>query len=150
MNDLAIFKYQEKEVRVVKDDQGEPWFVAKDVCDVLSIIDTRTIIERLDLDEWDKTTVIDAMGREQEGYIVSESGLYESIARSNKPEAKVFQKWIRKEVVPSIRKHGAYMTPETIEGILNDTETNIKLATNLKEERLKRLALEEENKALLP
>jgi prophage antirepressor-like protein len=150
MNDLAIFKYQEKEVRVVKDDQGEPWFVAKDVCDVLSIIDTRTIIERLDLDEWDKTTVIDAMGREQEGYIVSESGLYESIARSNKPEAKVFQKWIRKEVLPSIRKHGAYMTPETIEGILNDPDTIIKLATNLKEERLKRLALEEEKKALLP
>lgn len=150
MSNLAIFRYQEKEVRVLKDDQGEPWFVAKDVCDILAIIDTRTIVDRLDMDEWDKTTVIDSMGRDQEGYIISESGLYEAIARSNKPEAKIFQKWVRKEVLPSIRKHGLYATPDTIEKFLNDPDTMIQALTALKEERAKRQALEAENAGLLP
>jgi len=107
-NDLAIFKYQGEEVRVVRDEQGEPWWVAKDVAGILNISDPRTITDRLDEDERGKTTVIDSMGREQETFIISESGLYEAIARSNKPEAKSFQRWVRKDVLPSIRKNGGY------------------------------------------
>jgi anti-repressor protein len=128
---LDIFKYQGKEVRILKDEQGNLWWVAKDVCDILGIIDTRTVVERLDLDEWGKTTVIDSMGREQEAYIISESGLYEAVGRSNKPEAKVFQKWVRKEVLPSIRKTGSYSVMAQIPKNFADA---LRLAANQQDE----------------
>lgn len=86
--------------------------MAKDVAEVLGISETNTITERLDTDEWGKTRLIDTMGREQETFIISESGLYAAISRSNKPEAKAFQRWVRKDVLPSIRKTGSYsVTP---------------------------------------
>ena len=74
--------------------------------------------------------------------IISEAGLYELIFASKKEEAKQFKKWVTKEVIPSIRKHGAYMTPKTIEQALTDPDTIIQLATTLKEERAKRMAAE--------
>ena len=80
--------------------------MATDVCAVLDISETRIVIERLDQDEWGKIPLIDALGRTQETYILSESGVYAAISRSNKPAAKDFQRWLRKDVVPSIRKYG--------------------------------------------
>ncbi len=107
-NELAVFNYQGDDVRVVRDEQGNFWWVARDVADILNISDPQTIKERLDEDEHGKTVIIDSMGRGQETSIISESGLYAAIARSNKPEAKAFQRWVRKEVLPSIRKTGGY------------------------------------------
>jgi len=150
MTGIDIFKYEEREVRVAKDDHGEPWFVAKDVCEILTIGDTRRAVERLDEDEWSLTPVIDSMGREQDTYTVNESGLYNLILRSDKTEAKRFRKWVTSEVLPTIRRHGAYMTPETIEKVLTDPDTIIQLATRLKEERLARLNLEAEKVKMLP
>lgn len=130
MNNLIPFNYNSKQVRTeIKN--SDPWFVARDIADVLGISDTRTITDRLDSDEWDKTTVTDSLGREQEAYIISESGLYEAISRSNKSEAKAFQRWVRKEVLPSIRKHGMYAKDE----LLDNPDLMIEVLQELKKER---------------
>lgn len=141
MNSLIPFNYNSRQVRTIVKD-GEPWFVAKDVCDILEISNGRDAVSRLDEDEKDAVGIADAIGREQQTTIISESGVYALVFTSRKEEAENFKRWIRKEVIPSIRKHGAYMTPETIEKVLSDPDTIIQLATALKEERQRRLALE--------
>lgn len=93
---------------------GEPWFVLKDVCKVLGIADHKVAARRLDQDEVCQTPLTDSIGGQQETNIINESGLYNVILRSDKPEAKPFRKWVTSEVLPTIRKHGAYMTPETL------------------------------------
>lgn len=106
MNDLQIFTYQQNAVRTVERD-GEPWFVLKDVCDVLGISKYRDVSERLDADEREPVKV-DTPGGPQMMTAVNESGLYSVILRSDKPEAKPFRKWVTSEVIPAIRKHGSY------------------------------------------
>ena len=110
MNGLQIFHYNGNEVRTIQKD-GEPWWVLKDVCGILEIADVRRVAERLDVDEWSQTPVTDSLGRQQNTYIVNESGLYNVILRSDKPEAKPFRKWVTNEVLPSIRKTGMYQLP---------------------------------------
>lgn len=107
MNELQVFRYQDNEVRTVEVN-GEPWFVLKDVCNVLGLSTPSRVAERLDSDEVSQTHLTDSLGREQETTIVSESGLYNVILRSDKPEAKPFRKWVTSEVLPSIRKTGGY------------------------------------------
>lgn len=143
MNELQIYNYNDKQVRTVEKD-GEPWFVLKDVCAILGLTNNRIVADRLDQDEVSQTYVTDSIGRQQETTIINESGLYNVILRSDKPEAKPFRKWVTSEVLPSIRKHGAYMTPDKIEEVLTSPDTIIKLATQLKEERQARIRLEEE------
>ena len=140
MNNLQIFNYNGNEVRTIQKD-GEPWWVLKDVCGILGISKYRDTASRLDEDERGSVRV-DTPGGEQEMTVVNESGLYNVILRSDKPEAKPFRKWVTSEVLPSIRKHGAYMTPQKIEEVLLNPDTIIKLATNLKAEREKRMELE--------
>lgn len=106
MNDFQIFTYQQNAVRTVERD-GEPWFVLKDVCDVLGISKYRDVSERLDADEREPVKV-DTPGGPQMMTAVNESGLYNVILRSDKPEAKPFRKWVTSEVIPAIRKHGSY------------------------------------------
>jgi anti-repressor protein len=141
MSNLIPFSYNSKQVRTIIKD-GEPWFVAKDICDILEISNPRDAVSRLDEDEKGAVGITDAIGRVQQTTIISESGVYDLVFTSRKPEAENFKRWVRKEVIPSIRKHGAYMTPETIEKVLMDPDTIIRLATELKEERQRRLALE--------
>ena len=107
MNELQVFRYRSIEVRTVEIN-GEPWFVLKDVCVVLGIADHKVVARRLDEDEVCQTPLTDSLGREQETTIVNESGLYNVILRSDKPEAKPFRKWVTSEVLPSIRKTGSY------------------------------------------
>ena len=140
MNELQTFVYQGLPCRTVQKD-GETWFVLKDVCQVLGIVKYRDVAERLDPDEREPVRV-DTLGGKQEMVCVNESGLYSVILRSDKPEAKPFRKWVTSEVLPSIRKHGAYMTPQVIEDALSDPDTIIQLATTLKEERARRKELE--------
>lgn len=140
MNSLIPFNYNSNQIRIIVKD-GEPWFIAKDVCDILEISNSRDAISRLDDDEKD-VAIADTPGGMQSMTVISESGVYALIFTSRKPEAENFKRWIRKEVIPSIRKHGAYMTPETIEKVLLNPDTIIQLATALKEERQRRLALE--------
>ena len=132
MSNLQIFKNKEfGEIRVIEY-EGYPWFVAKDVCNILEIKNTTDAIKRLDEDE---VTRFNLGGLSGETNIVNEYGLYSLILGSRKPEAKQFKRWITHEVIPSIRKHGAYMTPQKIEEVLLNPDTIIQLATQLKEEQ---------------
>lgn len=138
MNDLQIFKNSEfGEIRTVTKN-NEPWFVAIDVCNALELSNPTVVVGRLDEDERTKFN----LGRQGMTNIVSEYGLYNLILASRKKEAKKFKRWITHEVIPTIRKHGAYMTSEVIEKTLSDPDYLIRLATNLKEEKAKRALAE--------
>lgn len=106
MNDLQIFTYESNEVRTVMRN-GEPWFVLKDVCRVLSIGNPDDVFALPDNDE-KGVAQIDTPGGKQKMSIINESGLYNVILRSDKPEAKPFRKWVTGTVLPSIRRTGGY------------------------------------------
>lgn len=110
MNDIQIFQYQDQPVRTVQRD-GEPWFVLKDVCSALGMDTTqlKKVTDRLEPDEKARN-LITTPGGEQESWIINESGLYNVILRSDKPEARPFRKWVTAEVLPSIRKTGGYIS----------------------------------------
>ena len=110
MNDLQIFNYRDSVLRTIERD-GELWWVLKDVCDVLGITKTADVASRLDSDEVGKIDLVDSGGRKQEMTIINEPGLYNAILRSSKPEAKDFKRWVTHEVLPSIRRTGAYTSP---------------------------------------
>ena len=120
------YVFQEQLVRARLDEQGNPWFVAKDVCAVLDIQDHHQAIEQLDDDERGRCTV-PTPGGMQELKVISESGLYALIFRSRKPEAKAFKRWIIHEAVPSIRKRGLYATEAVMDRILGDLDLGISL-----------------------
>lgn len=146
LNDLQVFKYQDSEVRTIEMD-GEPWFVLKDVCKVLRLTDTGRTAERLDSDELTRTTLVSG-GQKREMICINESGLYNVILRSDKPEAKPFRKWVTSEVLPTIRKHGAYMTPETLQEAILNPDMMIQLCQQLKAEQDKNAALKAVNSRL--
>lgn len=143
MNELQrIFNFKGQDLRMVIQNH-EPWFVAKDVCNILELSNSRMALQRLDETEKGVSS-IDTPGGKQQLSIVNESGLYELIFASRKLEAKMFKKWVKQEVLPSIRKHGMYATPQTIENILNDPDFGIKLLTTIKEERILREQAEQQ------
>ena len=146
MNDLQIFKYQDSEVRTVEMN-GEPWFVLKDVCGVLGLGTVSKVADRLDADEKGMNQ-IHTPGGMQDVTVINESGLYNVILRSDKPEAKPFRKWVTAEVLPTIRKHGAYMTPETLQAAILNPDTMIQLCQQLKVEQDKNAALTAANSQL--
>lgn len=136
---LVPFNYGDAQVRVVTI-EGEPWFVLADLTKVLGIRQFRT--DRLDDGLIQNHPIPDALGRVQNATVVSEPGMYEVVIRSDKPEAAAFRRWITTEVLPSIRKHGGYLTPAKVEEVLTDPDTIIRLATDLKTERARRVELE--------
>lgn len=138
---MQLFNFGRNEVRVVEK-AGDVWFVLKEVCEALGDIAPRVVRQRLTDDVCSTYPISDALGRMQETTIINEDGLYDVILESRKPEAKAFRKWITSEVIPTIRKHGAYMTPETIERTLTDPDFIIGLATRLKEEQEKNAGLQ--------
>lgn len=147
MSDIQTFNYNSNEVRTIQCD-GNPWFVLKDVCQILGLGTPARVAERLDGDEVSLAHITDSIGRQQETTIINESGLYSVILRSDKPEAKPFRKWVTSEVLPSIRKHGAYLTPETLQAAILNPDTMIQLCQQLKAEQDKNHALMAENSQL--
>ena len=133
MEQLQIFKFNSNEVRTVIKD-GEAWFVAKDVCDVLELGNSSEAVRKLD-DEEKGSEKIDTLGGTQTMLVVNESGLYTLIIRSNMPNARPFRKWVTSEVLPSIRKHGAYMTDDVIQRTLADPEYIIGILTALSDNK---------------
>jgi len=109
---VYTFNQSNQPIRVEVID-NEPWFVAKDVCDVLEHTNHKVAIQGLDEDEVRKVYLIDNLGRKQETYVINESGMYALIVRSNKSQAKPFRKWVTSEVLPSIRKTGQYKIERT-------------------------------------
>lgn len=141
MNEIEIFKNERfGEVRVAGTSDN-PLFCLADVCKILGLrVDA--VQSRL-TDDPIRIGVTDSIGREQQMNFVNEKNLYRVIMRSDKPQAEPFQDWVCGEVLPSIRKHGAYMTNNTLEKALTSPDFLIQLATNLKEEQQKRIEAEQ-------
>lgn len=153
-NKLQIFQNEEfGNIRAIVIDD-EPWFVGKDVAVALGYSNTKkALIDHVDAEDKMGSrnvtpSVIDSIGREQHPTWINESGLYGLILGSKLPTAKKFKRWITSEVIPSIRKHGAYMTPETIEKILYNPDFIMNLAGNLKAEQEKNKELTATNEQL--
>lgn len=141
---LQTWNYESSKIRTVEKD-GEPWFVAKDVAAVLGYKNTKDAVAR-HVDPEDSVlngvVIPDPIGREQVYRIINESGLYSLILSSKLPNAKKFKRWVTNEVLPTIRKHGAYMTEQTLERALTSPDFLIELATQLKAEQAQRKQLE--------
>ena len=148
MNNIEIFKNAEfGEVRTLTID-GEPYFVGKDVAEILGYSNSRkAIADHVDEEDKNTVTIRDGKGNPNQT-VINESGLYSLILSSKLPAAKKFKHWITAEVIPSIRKHGAYMTEQTIEQALTNPDFLIQLATQLKTEKEKNKSLEVKVSAL--
>lgn len=143
MSTPQIFNFEKHEVRTVLVND-EPYFVGKDVADVLGYERSDNAV-RSHVDEEDKLThQISASGQSRNMTIINESGLYSLILKSKLPSAKKFKRWVTSEVLPAIRKHGGYLTQEKIEEALLNPDTIIQLATTLKQEREKVAVLEQQ------
>ena len=147
MEELRTWNFEDHEVRTVEID-GEPWFVGKDVAAVLGYSNPRDAINKRVDDEDKGVAKCDTLGGVQDLTIINESGLYSLVLSSKLPNAKKFKRWVTNEVLPSIRKHGAYMTPETIKKVMLTPDFIISLAGELKneQEKNKKLTLELESK----
>ncbi|WP_461821671.1 phage antirepressor KilAC domain-containing protein [Blautia stercoris] len=152
MNDLQIFSNEEfGSIRTVTID-NELWFVGKDVAAILGYAKPENAVAS-HIDTEDKTsTLIQGNGTnyKSKAIIINESGLYSLILSSKMPNAKRFKHWVTSEILPSIRKHGAYMTEQTLEQALTSPDFLIQLATKLKDEQEKNKALTEANNRMRP
>lgn len=134
-NEVMNFEFDGNNVRTMQIN-GEAWFVGKDVAEILSYKKPlNALATHVDEDDSLKQGLTDSLGRVQETIIINESGLYSLILSSKLPAAKKFKRWVTSEVLPAIRKHGAYATPETIESILANPDNGIKLLQALKDAR---------------
>lgn len=150
MQELKTFKFENQQVRTLTIDE-EPYFVGKDVAEILGYKKARNALSQHVDDEDKKDAPIQGpLGGTQATVVINESGLYSLIMSSKLPTAKKFKRWVTSEVLPAIRKHGAYMTDQKIEEVLTDPDTIIQLATQLKEEREARLIAEQQVNELKP
>lgn len=144
-NNIEVFEnpiFGQIRIAMVDD---EPWFVAKDISDKLGYAQTSNMMKRID-DEDSKSSILDGMN--MKSLLINESGLYSAIIGSKLPSAKQFKRWVTSEVLPSIRKHGAYATKDTIDKIISNPDYGIALLQSLKEEREKREEAERRNAIL--
>lgn len=139
MNNLKIFENQQFGIIRAIEENGEPWFVAKDIADALGYSETSAMTKRLDDDE-----VISAKleGMNMWSTLVNESGLYCAVLGSKLETAKQFKKWVTAEVLPSIRKHGAYMTDQALYRAITEPDFLIRLATELRDEKVLRMEMQ--------
>jgi Prophage antirepressor len=142
MNDIQIFKNDSFGAVRTVEVNGAPYFVGKDVAEILGYSNTRDALSR-HIDSEDKADVgIHDGSQTRNVTVINESGLYSLILSSKLPKAKEFKHWVTSEILPTIRKHGAYMTDKTLEQALTSPDFLIKLATQLKDEQAQRKALE--------
>lgn len=160
MENIQIFKHEQfGEIRTIIDENGNPLFCLPDLCNAVTLTNPSSVKSRLDNED---VQLIDLhalnsneglnfseLGNAKTNF-VTEGGFYDVLLQSNSPRVKPFRKWVTSEVLPSIRKHGAYLTPQRIEDILSNPDTIIQLATTLKEERLKNAELKAINDELKP
>lgn len=153
MNELQIFTSAAfGSVRII-DKGGQPWFVGKDVADILGYSNSsKAIPQHVDEEDRQKQNLPTAQNGKlvAASWLINESGLYSLILSSKMPKAKEFKRWVTSEVIPAIRKHGGYLTADKIEQALTDPDTIIKLATTLKEERAARQQAEASLQAAKP
>lgn len=150
MNELQNFNFEGNEVRTVLIND-EPYFVGKDIADVLGYSNSRkALIDHVDEEDKNTVTIRDGNKGNPNQVVINESGMYSLVLSSKLPNAKKFKHWVTNEVLPSIRKHGAYLTDEKIEEALLNPDTIISLATQLKNEREGRLIAEQQVKEFQP
>lgn len=137
-NSVMPFNFGEHEIRVIQDDNSNPLFIATDIAKILGYASAKDMIRGLDDDEKGRHN-LPTLGGNQELSIINESGLYSAILSSRRKEAKPFKRWVTRDVLPSIRKHGMYAKDE----LLDNPDMLIEVATRLKEERELRLQAEE-------
>jgi len=149
-NQMQIFENTEfGKVRVITID-GQPWFISTDVTGILGYSNSRkAIIDHVDAED-KGVTKCDTLGGKQKLSVINESGLYCLILSSKLPQAKAFKRWVTNEVLPSIRKHGAYATADTLDEMLRSPKFAEALIRKLAEEREKTAALEELTEELAP
>lgn len=145
-NNIQIFNNEELGTIRIMGTPDAPLFCLGDVCKMLGLRQGH-VRERLDDGVVSTEPILDSLGREQVANFVTEDGLYDVILDSRKPEAKRFRKWVTSEVLPTIRKHGAYMTKDALERAIAEPDFLIQLATTLKEEKAKRLEAEQQCEA---
>ncbi|WP_173385639.1 phage antirepressor KilAC domain-containing protein [Ruminococcus flavefaciens] len=150
MNEIQIFKNDSFGAVRTVEVSGTPYFVGKDVAEILGYADPQKAM-KMHIDDEDKLTrQIVVSGQNRNVTIINESGLYSLILSSKLPKAKEFKHWVTSEILPTIRKHGAYMTDSVIEQALTSPDFLIQLATQLKEEQAQRKALEQRVEADRP
>lgn len=149
MNNLQNFNFRGNDVRVVMV-ENEPYFVGNDAATAIGYSNTQKAIRDHVKEKYKLTERIVLAGQNREVVVISEPGLYQLAGQSKLPSAEPFQDWVYEEVLPSIRKRGAYMTDLKIEEILSNPDTIIELATQLKTERSGRLIAEQQVKELQP
>ena len=144
-NKIILFKHEEfGEIRTMNID-GEPWFVSKDVALTLGYTNpTKALNDHVDNEDMSFNETL-KLSRQSGAWLINESGLYSLILSSKLPSAKKFKHWVTAEVLPSLRKHGAYFTAETLRKTMSDPRELAKLLTTLADEQDKRRKLEEEN-----
>lgn len=152
MTDTSIqpFDFRGLTVRAFENEQGKPLFCAKDVAEALGYKNTNDAISAHCHGVANRYPIIDSLGRTQAAVFISEGDLYRLIASSKLPQAQEFESWVFDTVVPSIRKHGAFMSDRVIEQTLTDPDYLIRLATTLKEERQARALAESQVRELAP
>lgn len=151
MNEVEVFNFEANEVRTVII-ENEAWFVGKDVAVSLGYKKPENALGT-HVDEDDKTTTLiqgNGSNYKSKTTLINESGVYSLIFGSKLESAKRFKKWVTSEVLPAIRKHGTYMTDKTIEEVLTNPDTIIRLATDLKNERQEKLMLAQQVTELKP
>ena len=146
MNELKIFKNEAfGEIRTAEIG-GEPWFVGKDVTEILGYANpSKALSDHVDEEDKLNNESLSSLGQ-RGGWLINESGLYSLILSSKLPTARAFKRWVTSEVLPSIRKHGLYATDE----VLDNPDLIIQMASKLKEEREAREVLEAENDIMKP
>lgn len=143
---IQPFDFEGHQVRTLTFETGQTWWVLSDVAKVLGVQNASDLAKRLDQDERSRFN----LGRQGKGWIVNESGLYKIVLRSDKPEAHEFQRWVTHDVLPSIRRHGSYMSEDVVERTLSDPDYLIRLATALKDEHAARAVAEKQVGELQP
>ena len=149
MNELKVFNFNNQEVRTLMINNN-PYFVGKDVTKILGYANSsKALADHIDPEDKLNNDSLSSLGQ-RGGWLINESGLYSLILSSKLPTAKKFKRWVTSEVLPAIRKHGGYLTPEKIEEALLNPDTIIRLATDLKREREGRLIAEQRVAELAP
>lgn len=143
-NEIQRFEFKGASLRTLTDEAGEPWFVAKDVCDVLELSNvSQTLARRLDDDEKSSITLNDGTPGNPNRAIVSESGLYVLVLASRKPEAHEFKRWVTHEVLPQIRRTGGYIPTTDADDDMTILAKAVMIGQRTMEEQKRRIAAQE-------
>ena len=150
-NNIQQFDFKGAALRTLTDEAGEPWFVAKDVCDILGLENSRKATAELDSDEKNTVTISDGIAGNPNKTIISEPGLYRLVMKSRKPEAKEFQRWVTHEVLPQIRRTGGYIPTTDVDDDMTILAKAVMIGQRTMEAQKRRIAEQSEHiKALEP